>query len=168
MPGIICTYFDGLIEEALSTRHVKCRAIHSIDQKLAGSDPEDTLVVHLRGVLKRANSLVLTELDHEALQEKMRKISSDITELTRQVIGRSVLYIGVHPRDPLVRRLTLSLRGAPEVQADTTQGPLFFAYAGETEVHHAYWSRYNVFWLRMNTEDLVTRLTAAIATGARR
>lgn len=165
MPGIICTYFDGLIEEALTGRHVSCRALQKIDQKLPGTHPSDTLVVHLRGVFKRADSLVLTEHDHERLLDRMRKISSDVTDLTREEIGRSVLYIGLHPRDPLVRRLTLALRGAPEEQRSTAQGPLFFAYPDPTAVHDPYWKLYNVTWLHLSTEEIVGKLTAAIALG---
>jgi hypothetical protein len=167
-PGIICTYFDGLIEEAFTAKHRAYRAIRSIDQKISGNDTPETLIVYLRGVLKKMDSLVLTEHDHELLLERMRKMSTDVTELTRREPGRSVLFIGVHPRDPLVRRITLALRGGPESQASTLQGPLFFAYPNAVAVHDPYWSRYRVRWIQMSTEEIVTRLTGVMAGGAGR
>jgi hypothetical protein len=166
VPGLICTYFDGLIEEAVGRRR-KYRAIHNVSQRLAGTNPSDMLIVHLRGMLKRADSLVLTERDHEILLERMGKMASDITELTRRDVGRSILFIGIHPRDPLIRRLTVALRGAPEAQGNTTQGPLYFAFAGKTGVHDSYWGQYKVRWLPLKTDDVVGKLTAALGAPQR-
>jgi hypothetical protein len=166
VPGMIFTYFDGLIEDALTARRVRFRSLPGVTGSYPLSTGQDTIVVQMRGTAKQPATLVLTETDHEALLEGMRDMSTDITELTRKDIGRSVLYIGLHPRDPIVRRLTPALRGSPEMQSRSAQGPLFFAYDGDTDVHEPYWSRYNVQWVRVSTEDLVGALARVAGQGA--
>jgi hypothetical protein len=168
VPGVICTHFDGLLEDGLNARRVKFRSIAGVSANVAPCAADETLVVHLRGSVKQPETLVLTESDHEALLEGMRDMCSQITDLTRRTIGRSLLYVGLHPRDPVVRRLTLALRGSPELQAKSPQGPLFFAYTGDTSVDDAYWLRYNVTWIPMETEALVAALSTASAAGVRR
>jgi hypothetical protein len=165
VPGLICTYFDGLIEDALVARRTRFRSILGLTTAVPMSASDDTVVVHLRGSVKQPQTLVLSEADHETLLDGIREMCSDITDLTRKTIGRSLLYVGLHPRDLLVRKLTLALRGAPEMQSRTAQGPLFFAYAGDTAPYESYWSRYNVTWLRMSTEDLVSALSRLATQG---
>jgi hypothetical protein len=163
-PGLVCAYFDGMIEEAMARRHRRFRAITNVDQKLAGYRGEP-LVVHLRGSFKDGESLVLTERDHELLWDRMGKLSSDITDLTRKRVGLTLLYIGVSPRDPMIRRLTHALRGGTRAQASlATQGRMYFACATHGEVDEAYWKQHGVQWLSMKTEEVIAAVNKVAAT----
>jgi hypothetical protein len=142
VPGVICAYFDGLMTEAMTGAHKTFRALQSVDQKAAGYRDE-TLVVHVRGVYSESDSLILTERDQELLLDRMMNLSSHVADLARKTVGRSLLYLGVSPRDPLVRRLTRALRGNGR-----NQGPMFFVSPDRT-VEDAYWDDYNVQWLPM-------------------
>jgi hypothetical protein len=155
VPGIICTYFDGLIEEAMNRQHRTFRVLKGIDQRLSGLRGE-TVLLHLRGVFSAGASLVLTETDHELLVDRMMRISPEVTDLTRTQIGVSLLYLGVSPRDPLIRRLTRMLRGGPGSTTPGTQGPTYFACRNHTAVDTAYWDRYNVEWLPLSLDDVLT------------
>jgi hypothetical protein len=145
VPGVICAYFDGLMTEALNGAHKNFRALQSVDQKAAGYRDE-TLVVHVRGVYSESDSLVLTERDHELLLDRMMNLSSHVADLARKTVGRSLLFLGVSPRDLLVRRLTRALRGNGR-----NQGPMFFV-SPDRVVEDAYWDEYNVRWLPMSLD----------------
>jgi hypothetical protein len=155
VPGVICAYFDGLVEEAMTRQHRTFRSLSGVDQKIQGYRGE-RLVLHLRGTFKDGESLVLTERDHEELWDRMRRLSPHITDLTRKRLGVSLLYIGVSPRDPLVRRLTHALRGGTgNGGTAATQGPLFFVAPDHSPVDDAYWEEYDVQWLDLPADQLV-------------
>jgi hypothetical protein len=129
-----------------------------VDEKAAGLHDE-TLVVHVRGVYSEEDSLVLTERDHELLLDRMMCLSSQVTDLTRKSVGRSLLYVGVSPRDPLIRRLTRALRGNGR-----NQGRMYFVSPDQLE-GDAYWDDYNVKWLPMKLEEFMCAVTS-IGSGA--
>jgi hypothetical protein len=131
--------------EALTGAHKNFRALQSVDQKAAGYRDE-TLVVHIRGIYSESDSLVLTERDHELLLDRMLSLSSHVADLARKTVGRSLLFLGVSPRDQLVRRLTRALRGNGR-----NQGPMFFVSSDQV-VEDAYWDEYNVRWLPMSLD----------------
>jgi CHAT domain/SIR2-like domain len=158
VPGIICAYFDGLLNAAMAKQGRPFRAIHSVDEKAAGLHDE-TLVVHVRGVYSEEDSLVLTERDHELLLDRMMCLSSQVSDLTRKSVGRSLLYVGVSPRDPLIRRLTRALRGNGR-----NQGRMYFVSPDQLE-GDAYWDDYNVKWLPMKLEEFMCAVTS-IGSGA--
>jgi CHAT domain-containing protein/SIR2-like protein len=155
VPGIICTFFDGMIDDIMTNRQV--RVLHGIDEKIAGHRGE-TLLVHVRGVYSDGDSLVLTEADQEMLFDRMTNLSPQLTELVRETVGRSLVFLGVSPRDPVVRRLTRALRGFGR-----NQGPMYFV-GTEPGSDAAYWSGYNTKWLAdVKLEDFITAMTAATA-----
>jgi CHAT domain/SIR2-like domain len=155
VPGVICAYFDGLMTEALTGAHKTFRALQSVDQKAAGYRDE-TLVVHVRGVYSESDSLVLTERDQELLLDRMMSLSSHVADLARKTVGRSLLYLGVSPRDLLIRRLTRALRGNGR-----NQGPMFFVRPDQS-VEDAYWDDYNVQWLPMTLDAFLEAVADSV------
>ena len=155
VPGVICAYFDGLMTEALTDAHKTFRALQSVDQKAAGYRDE-TLVVHVRGVYSESDSLVLTERDQELLLDRMMSLSSHVADLSRKTVGRSLLYLGVSPRDLLIRRLTRALRGNGR-----NQGPMFFVRP-DSSIEDAYWDDYNVQWLPMTLEAFLEAVADSV------
>jgi hypothetical protein len=153
VPGVICAYFDGLLEASMAKRGRQFRALHSVDQKVDGLHDE-TLLVHVRGVYNEEDSLVLTERDHELLIDRMMNLSSQVTDLSRKSVGRSLLFLGVSPNDQLIRRLTRALRGNTR-----TQGPMYFVCADKGD-GDAYWDDYNVQWLGMTLEEFLAAAPA--------
>ena len=154
VPGVICAYFDGLLDASMAKKGKPFRALHSVDQKVDGLHDE-TLIVHVRGIYNEEDSLVLTERDHELLIDRMMSLSSQVTDLSRKSVGRSLLFIGVSPNDQLIRRLTRSLRGNTR-----TQGPMYFVCADKGD-GDAYWDDYEVQWLPMTLEEFMAAAPAA-------
>jgi CHAT domain-containing protein len=153
VPGLICAYFDGLAVEALTEASSRAfRSVTVIDEKVPALRADETLVVHLRGLHTESDSLVLTERDEEQLLERMSNLSPHVQDLTRKSVGRSLLFLGVSPRDAVVRRLTRVLRGNGR-----NQGPMFFV-ASHGESQNAYWDEYKVRWLTLRLEDFLSEL----------
>ena len=159
VPGVICAYFDGFIEEAMNRQHRLFRSLPGIDQKLAGYRDEP-LIVHVRGVFNEGDSLVLTERDNELLEDRMRRLSPHVGDLVRKSIGRSLVFLGVSPRDPAIRRLTRALRGSGR-----NQGPMYFIRSDD-ENNDAYWNDYPMRWLSLRLEDFVEAVSEVGGTRA--
>jgi hypothetical protein len=159
-PGIFYLYFDGLLEEAFEAVRKPVRVVNSVDRLAPpGSEP---LLVHVRGTHKDADSMVLTERDHDELWDRMARMSDEIAGLVRRRGNepfRSLLFVGVHPRDPLVKRLTGRL-----LSSSRTMGPVFFL-CSPGERGEAYWEGYPITWVEGDLESLVTALTAAVEEG---
>ncbi|HUE89315.1 MAG TPA: CHAT domain-containing protein [Vicinamibacterales bacterium] len=153
-PGIIYTYFDGMMAEAFNTLRKTVRLVPSLESSVEAVE-SSPLLIHLRGSIKDERSLVLTEEDHERLLESMRPMPSHIVELARGRAGRSVLFLGVSPRDPLIRHLSSQLL---ETGKNRLQGPVFFAYPNHTPVDDAYWDKYEVNWIDLSPEALVAAI----------
>jgi hypothetical protein len=158
-PGIIYTYFDGMMAEAFNTLRKSVRLVPSLDSSVEAAE-SSPLLIHIRGSIKDERSLILTEEDHERLFEAMRPMPSRIVELTRGRAGRSVLFVGVSPRDPLVRQLSAQLL---ETGKNRLQGPVFFACTNHTPVDDAYWDKYEINWIDLAPEALIS----AICHGSR-
>jgi hypothetical protein len=86
------------------------------------------------------------------LWETLARLPSRVVELARGKAGRSVLFMGVSPRDPLVRRLSLQLL---ETGKNRLQGPTFFVCANHTPVDDAYWDKYDVNWIPLTCNEVV-------------
>jgi CHAT domain/SIR2-like domain len=152
-PGIVYTHFDGLMEEAFKSVRKAARIVPSVEQAPdAGED--EVLLVHLRGTIKDERSLVLTEEDHDRLWDALGRLPSRIANLARGT-GRSVLLLGVSPRDPLIRRLSMQLL---ETGDNRLQGPTYFVCSSHTTVDDAYWSKYDVKWIEAACDDVVASI----------
>jgi hypothetical protein len=133
VPGAFYLHFDGLLEEAFSANRRPVRVVYGVDEQVpTGTAP---LLVHVRGSHRKAESIVLTEEDHDTLWDRVGKMTPEITNLVRGHNGRSLLFLGVNPRDPLVRRLFSKLL---EGWSDKLRGPIFFL-CREDEKDDPYW-----------------------------
>lgn len=163
LAGLVCLYFDGLIPAAINRRGTPARLITAPEETLRGHKGE-TLVLCLRGHYVDGESLVLTERDHDALFDRLGRMSPAVADaLVRKQIGMSALYLGVSPRNRLARRLTSVLRG--KKNRPSTCGPVYFASAEADEGVEAYWDEYEVRWLRLGPEKLLQEVSRVFGRG---
>jgi hypothetical protein len=154
-PAIVYTHFDGLLEEAHRRKGKQgVQVISRLDQRREVSSP-DGLLVFIRGKVREEASLVLTEDDNELLLERMAKMPRQIQELMRGQLGRSALFVGVSPRDRLIRTLS---RQFLEEKGNRIQGPSFIVSA---EPDSAYWRKYGIEWIQSPLDDFFTELQQA-------
>ncbi len=77
---------------------------------------------------------------------------------------RSLLFLGIHPRDPLVHRLGAKLLDA---RISKSVGPVYFVYPSPSPVDEAFWDKYGVEWIKADPDELVRALDAALRGEAR-
>jgi hypothetical protein len=94
------------------------------------------ILILVRGTLTNDASLILTEQENEDLAAAIDRLSPAIEQITTVVMGRSVLLLGVNPRDPIVRKLARRL-----IRPRTNQGPAFFVCPKFSSADKAYWAR---------------------------
>ncbi|MCP4655078.1 MAG: CHAT domain-containing protein [bacterium] len=155
VPGIFYMYFDGLLEAAFEETGKSLRVVNAVDDPVPpGQAP---LLVHVRGTHRQAESLVLTEREHDQLWDRMAQMTPEIAELVRGHLGRSLLLLGVHPRGRLVKRLVSKLL---DNVSPRTLGPVFFV-CREGEPEEPYWAEFPVVRIEAELEDVVRALTEA-------
>jgi hypothetical protein len=157
-PGYICTYFDGLLQQALQESRRTVQVINSLSSRVT-LEPDATLLVHLRGHWSDPNSLVLTEEQHNDLLDCLVELPTCLAKLMRGWVGRSPLFLGLDPRDPLVRRLVSKL--IPEPYRKTV-GTVYFACVEPSDDDNAYWSEFETEWLRSPLRDLIAAINTAL------
>lgn len=146
--------FDGLMEEAYRvTRQARtfCESIAAAD----GKPPEDHLLVQVRGTITQADTLVLTEEDHDKLAEVIAGLPARLEETTTLKLGRSVLIIGANPKDAVVRQLARKL-----IKPKGTQDKSFFVAKDVAEVDCAWWDSLDVEWIEADPAAVVATLSA--------
>jgi hypothetical protein len=143
VPALFYTYFDGFLEAEVTHGNAWLnRVIYDLDKSLESTSSTlegDRFLFLLRGSHRRGKSLVLTETDHDVLAEKLRNISPQITELTLKE-KQLTLFLGVSPRDPLVRQLARRLLATSQ----RLHRPPYFVWKGWSLVDKAYWQQYGV------------------------
>jgi hypothetical protein len=166
-PGYICTYFDGLLQQALQDASRPLRVVNGLRADIP-PDPASILLVHIRGHWSDPGSLVLTEDQHNDLLDCLVQPPTRVIDLVRGALGRSLLFLGVDPRDPLIRRLAAKL--LPEEHRGRVRlvGPVYFACTDPSDDDRAYWRKYKTVWLDAPLPELVTALTAALRQEANR
>lgn len=156
-PGVFYLYFDGLLEAAFEEHKNPIRVVNGVDGAVPpGSEP---LLIHVRGTHKQAESLVLTEQDHDRLWDRIGRMTPEIAELIRGHIGRCPLFLGASPRDPLMRRLSSKLL---ERTSRNTMGQVFFL-CSPGEKGDPYWQELQVVWIEGDLAELATAITRALA-----
>src|SRR5207253_2979158 len=130
--------------------------------QLTGASSDRVLLLNLRGSLTDAESLVLTDSDHERLMEDLVKANADVLSLFRS-LGRSILFIGVSPYDPAVRRLA---RLFLDTGRGSTQGPRYFVAPRPSAGDRAYWKDFGVKWIEEEPLRVVEALDAALRGAA--
>ena len=160
VPGYICLYIDGLLEEALTRVAKKFVVLDKAATAVA--EPGVTRLVHLCGTWREndENMLTLTERQHDALWDWLAKPPAWLQDLT-QGSGRTLLFLGSHPRDPLVRRLASQLL---DPRVSQRAGPVYFVHHGPTAADGAYWKDIKkVHWIDQSPGALITAIDAALA-----
>jgi hypothetical protein len=189
VPGMIYTHIDGLMAAALGKRNAT-RVMNVLEQEAEAitsavgrhvnvvDDRRDALLlVNLRGSLNDPKSLILTEADHEGLSDRLAIEGGELGDLlTGDGIGRTVVFIGVHPRDPVVRQLCkthLSDKGSVgriegKLRALTNKRVAkFFVVPRMSAVDEAVWQEYDIQWIQADPAAVVAAMTAELAEGRR-
>jgi SIR2-like protein len=166
VPGIVYTHIDGLMMLALNNR-ADVRVMNAIEvdreaqnitsavgRHVSATDREPLLLVNVRGSLNDPGSLVLTEADHENLEERLSVKGGEVGSLLRgDSLGRSLLFMGVHPRDPMVRRLCKSHL------SDAKRVLRFFVTPRRCAVDESYWQELDVEWIYADPAAVIEALT---------
>ena len=155
-PGFVCTFFDGLLQQAIQDLSRPVQVINTLQNNVA-PEPGAILLVHLRGNWSDVSSLVLTEEHHNDLWDCLSKLPDRVAGLAFGGIGRSLLFLGVDPRDPLARRLASKM--IPKDRRETV-GPVYFAATSPSDDDRAYWEAFETQWLDQPLGGLVAALTA--------
>lgn len=156
VPGIIYIPFDGLMEQAFSNRDIDVRVVNLFANELETRSDEQLLVT-VTGTLNDHKSLILTEEDHDRLWNRLGKLNHQITDMVCGHLGRTLLFLGVPPRDGIPRRLALNMLAANS----GGERPIFVC-PNHTEVDRSYWNKYQAQWISAEVDELVDALTVAL------
>ena len=159
-PAVICAHFDGFASQILAQSSDSTTGVLSEQLPATLTRP---LVVNVRGIVKDTTTLVLTEEEHDALWDAIQGMSNHVRSLLRPD-ARSLLCIGVSPRDPWVKHLVRQL--APK--GGRNVGPIFFASDGLTDVDRACWKACfpTTVWIPGKPWQIVAALTPLAEEGA--
>ncbi len=162
VPGLFYTHFDGLMEAAFTSLGYTPTVAHDLEGEYA---IDERLLVLVRGSISNFRTLVLTEHDHEKLVDVLSRMNHSIRSLTTEHLGRSLLFLGVHPRDPAVRRLARQL-----IESGPTgmQGRPYFVSAHYNKVDQNYWGAFDVQWIQAEPAEFARAVTAQVGTSAGR
>src|SRR6185436_4010024 len=117
---------------------------------------EDVLV-NLRGSYL-APSMVLTEEDEDRLLDRMPMVAGFVADLMNRVGGCTLLFLGVSPRDPLVRALARSLLRDDIAR---NRGTAFFVCDQSSAADRSYWKQFKKLeWLEIDDGSLIHGLSA--------
>lgn len=158
VPAMFYTFFDGLLEQCVNRRESSLNVVAPLSPSANPSEGEDAAsqpLLLVRGSLNDPDSLVLTEEDFDDLLDRLSRLPPTVAALTKRT-GRSVLFLGLNPRDPLVRALAHKLL---ETGSRRKQGPTFFVAPTPTDVDRAYWDRYHVTWIDEPVDRVIHALS---------
>ena len=165
VPALFYTFFDGLMERACeaSRSSPSWQVFPGIPNKIKwpkdGGTASLRLFAQLRGTVSHDDSLVLTDVDHEALWVRVPNIDRKLTAEIKRA-NRCVLFLGTDPRDPLIRRLSQQILDGGE---NRTQGPTYFASPAHTAVDDVYWNKYRVSWIGGPLDAVILKLSESAA-----
>lgn len=163
VPGMVYTYIDGLLEQAL--RRSRGRDLRvAVVEKLKNAAPpsrNEIVLLHLRGAWNAAedgaSSMVLTEEDEDRVLDNIGPAATFVADLMNRVGGCTLVFIGVSARDPLARALARSLL-RPGLTHN--RGTAFFAASYRQKADEAYWKQFpKTDWLEIDEESLIQGLS---------
>jgi hypothetical protein len=163
VPGFAYTHLDGLLEAALINRGRKPCLLRPPDL-IAGAKPTpgSLPLLTLRGDFSSVSSMMLTEYDEDVLLDKADRIAASLEALMHRDSSTSLLFLGVSPRDPLVRALARRLL-RPETHR--SRGISYFVTPEVTPADRGYWKAFASFeWLEVPIDTAIRGLTAAMAS----
>lgn len=161
VPGIVYSHVDGLLERALFQAHGRnLRVVGPGSLDTAGPPtPGETLLFNLRGNYAVPQSMVLTESDRDQVLDKMQDISEMVESRMNAVSGCTLLFLGVSPRDQLVRALGRRLLRA---QVAKNRGTAYFVSSSSSAADKAYWLEHpKLEWLELESDVVLHGLGVA-------
>ena len=160
--GAVCAHFDGLFERALRSAGKRFRSAYGPLDPVSG-DPDEPIVLHLRGSVELTKSLVLTEAEHDDLWDALAKMPLESASIVTGHLSRSLIVLGVNPRDVSVRRLARCLL---PVDNRKDAGRTLLVWPGATEADKAVWQPFNPLWIDAKPAVVVSEVTRLLATMA--
>jgi hypothetical protein len=149
-PAVFYTHIDGLMERAYSAGD-RATVIEGVAREL---DPQaDKPLILVRGTVNNPRSLVVSEHQHDELEDRIHRLPPSIVALVRSHWRRRVVLLGVHPRDRVIRLLARRLLDPDE------RAPRSYLVAEDaTSIDVAYWDCYRVDIIRASAEDFLAAL----------
>gem|GEM_PF-3525255 len=159
VPAVYYLPFDGLMEAAYEDQSVGRSPNRVYGVKDAFTEQANTHhLVLVRGSITRPDTIAITEQDCTRLLDEIGNMPTDIDELLARKLKCSLLFLGVHPRDPLVRRLGACLLGIGR-----SMGPAYFVAPDYDKADEAYWSsleaKTSINFVDANPKDVVLELS---------
>jgi hypothetical protein len=155
-PGLFYTWIDGQLHDATVKRQSSLdEVVWLFDQRMEVS-PEKyeglrKPLVLVRGSIHDRCRLVLTEGDHERVAQNIGRMSRELVDVARGW-QRCVLFIGVSPREPLVRQLAQQLLERPTPHGQRIQAAPYFICPDHDSVDASYWRQYGMNWIDGDSE----------------
>ncbi len=168
-PGMVYTYIDGLLEQCLRrVRGRDLRVVHAQDVLTAeGLSRDEMVLVNLRGTWTAtelaAPAMILTEADEDWMLDRMPAVADLVLDLMNRVDGCTLLFLGVSPRDPLLRALARRLL-KPELMQK--RGTAFLVGTALAAADRSYWHQFpKLENLELDAESLIRGLSAVARRG---
>ena len=162
-PGMVYANVDGLLERSLVQhrgRNLRVVQTESVESTTTPADDE-LVLLNLRGNYTAPQTMVLTETDEDHVLDRIEDIASFVEDLMNQVGGCTLLYLGVSPRDPLVRALSRRLL---RHEVARNRGTAYFVASVSTAADKAYWEEFaKLEWLELDAETIINGLSIAAA-----
>lgn len=147
---------DGMIESAFSSTDRQPTVIHDIEKPPEINNEGQTVVLVRGSITNIGGHVVIAENDHENLYRKILTLDGTISALSGQN-GTSVVFMGCHPRDPLVRRIATKLLHSAD---DGIQDKPYFVSTGIQESDKAYWKPFGCGWIDESAESVIEYLAS--------
>jgi|GEM_PF-2046651 len=158
------TWFDGFFHDLVSRNRSWLNQVLSVSARpsMEGVNQarDSRPLVLVRGSVQNPDSLVITESDHEGLAVNIAGLTPELTALTHNKRRCSVLFVGVSPREPLVRQLCQKLLFR-RIANRRTQGPTFFLCPDEQSTDRPYWAPYDTQWICSDLDPFLNDLIEA-------
>lgn len=161
--GMVYANVDGLLERALVKHRGRNLRVVQTENVGSGANPGDgdLVLLNLRGNYTSPQTMVLTESDEDHVLDRMDEIASFVEDLMNQVGGCTLLFLGVSPRDSLVRALSRRLLRR---DVSRNRGTAFFVASVSTRADQAYWEEFaKIEWLELDAETVIEGLSIAAA-----
>lgn len=162
VPGYLYAPVDGLLQEALRSQPVSVRVMDVVSREQEGGNSlagaADRLLVNLRGsVWEQEKRLILTEWDEDELLDAIPDaVPKELKSFVRHP-GRTLLFLGLSPRDPLARRVARLM----DLSIGSSQGLRYFVANEVPAADQRYWEAFKVEWIHEDPRRVVDALGAA-------
>lgn len=167
VPVIFYTFIDGFIYDCAGPQQQDgpdTTILTRVEEQpvlapRAPGYPVPRVLALVRGTIRDEDSLVLTEEDNDDLVQRLGRMAAAVKARVTG-LNRSVLFLGLDPRDALARRLAQLLI---ETGPRRKQGPTYFVWPRVSPADKIFWQKYQTRWLNDDSGPLIERLTHALS-----